>query len=271
MSLSEPDISSNVSLSNVSGPSQNTRALTFYGKRALLIGGSCELALALARTLMDAGIFTLLTYRSSEGQQRIIDALESFEDRYQTFHLDFSQRESLNHLPEHIGNELDYSVDFVQGDFESLIAAADDDRILHYFEENIAFRALMIKAIVRIMLKHKKGRLIFVSSAAAERANAGQGFYAAAKLASESLYRNVGLELGRRGITTLSLRPGYIDAGRGRPFMEQHHQDISRKVPIQRALDISEIIQSLLFFLSDGAAGFNAVNITLDGGLAAGK
>lgn len=239
--------------------------------KALLIGGSCELALALARLLMEAEILPVLTYRNGKGKKRIEQALDALGAPYQTIHLDFSKRATLNDLQDRIGKRLDYAVDFVQTDYESLIAAADDDQILRYFEENVGFRALMIKKIARIMMKRKKGRLLFVSSAAAERPNPGQGFYAAAKLASEALYRNLGLELGSRGITTLSLRPGYIDSGRGRSFIEQHAREVLRKVPLQRALSAMDIAQSLLFFLSDSAAGFNAVEITLDGGLTAGK
>lgn len=245
--------------------------LTFSGQRALLLGGSCDLAVILAQTMIDAGLFPLLTYRSRKGQEYIMEKLRAFEGRYRTFYLDFSRRESLNDLPAQIGNTLDFSVDFAQGDFETLIASADEELVYHYFAENVSFRAAAIKQIARIMLKRKKGRLIFVSSAAAGHPNPGQGFYAAAKLASEALYRNLGLELGSRGITTVSLRPGYVDAGRGRPYIQQHSESISRKVPIKRALSAQEVAQSLLFFLSECAAGFNAASIPLDGGLTAGK
>ena len=121
------------------------------------------------------------------------------------------------------------------------------------------------------MLKKKKGRLIFVSSTAADMPNPGQGFYAAAKLASEALYRNLGLELGDRGITTVSLRPGYIDSGRGREYIKTRGEDVLEMVPIKRALTGTEVAETILFLLSDSAAGFNATEISLDGGLTAGK
>jgi len=245
--------------------------LTFAGKRALLLGGSCELAVTLARAMIETELFPLLTWRSRKGRAYIDEKLQAYEGRYDTLHLDFSQRASLSALSERIAEEIDFSVDFAQGNFETLIASADEEQVYRYFEENISFRAAAIRKIARAMLKRKQGRLLFVSSAAAERPNPGQGFYAAAKLASEALYRNLGLELGNRGITTLCLRPGYIDAGRGRPYLQQHAKDIAAKVPIKRALSAREVAQSLLFFLSESAAGFNAACIPLDGGLTAGK
>ena len=121
------------------------------------------------------------------------------------------------------------------------------------------------------MLKKKRGRLVFISSSAAMRPNPGQGFYSAAKLASEALYKNLGLELGRRGITTVTLRPGYIDAGRGRHYLQAHEKEVLKMVPINRAISEREVAETILFLLSDSARGFNATEITMDGGLAAGK
>ncbi len=121
------------------------------------------------------------------------------------------------------------------------------------------------------MLKKRKGRLVFISSTAARRSNPGQGFYAAAKLASEALYRNMGIELGGRGVTAVIVRPGYVDAGRGKVYMEAEGGKILAKTPIKRVITQEEVAETILFLLSDGAAGINATEIAIDGGLTAGK
>jgi 3-oxoacyl-[acyl-carrier protein] reductase len=113
--------------------------------------------------------------------------------------------------------------------------------------------------------------MVYVSSAAAGRPHPGQGYYAAAKQASEALYRNVGLELSTRGVTAVTLRPGYIDAGRGLRYLEKKADDALAKVPLGRALKIDEVVDAIMFLLSDSAVGFNATILTMDGGLSAGK
>ncbi|MBW2145227.1 MAG: SDR family oxidoreductase [Deltaproteobacteria bacterium] len=203
--------------------------LQFSGDNALILGGSCDLAISLAGSMIESGLFPTLTWN------------------------------------------VDYLVDFVQGDFESLIASADEDDVYRYFAENISFSAEIIKKTARIMLTKKMGRLVYVSSSAAVKPNPGQGFYAAAKLASEALYRNLGLELGGHGVTTVTLRPGYIDEGRGKAFLMTHGPEVIGKVPIKRALCAAEIAEAILFYLSDSAGGFNATEISVDGGLTAGK
>ncbi len=245
--------------------------LNFSGNRALILGGSCDLAVSLAESMIGEGLFPILTYRNEEGQKTIMKRLQPLKNKYSLVYLDFSEHDSLKPLLQHIGQDLDFLVDFVQSDFESLIASADEDDVYRYFAENVSFRAVIIKQIARIMLTKKKGRFIYVSSSAATKPNPGQGFYAAAKLASEALYRNLGLELGRRGITAVTLRPGYIDEGRGRKFLMSDGEKALFRVPIKRAITVKEVAETILFYLSDSAGGFNATEISIDGGLTAGK
>jgi len=246
-------------------------SLHFSGTRALVLGGTCELALVLAQTMIESDLFPLLTYRDDKGLNTIREALRPFHGRYETCYLNFGDRDSLDSIFTQIGNDLNFLVDFAQGNYESLIAGADEESVYSYFMENISFRAEILKRVGRAMLKKRKGRLVFISSAAAARPNPGQGFYAAAKLASEALYRNMGLELGERGVTTVILRPGYIDAGRGRIYLQKQDRKILEMTPIKRAITGEEIAQTILFLLSDGAASIIGTEISMDGGLTSGK
>ncbi len=245
--------------------------LRFSGKQALVVGGSCELALRLSRGMIHAGLCPTLTYRNDTGLHAILERLQDCDGTYSTAYLNFADRDSLRTLFDLHVPALDYLVDFVQGDFESLIASGEEDDIYNYFSENIAFRAVLIKRAARLMLAKRKGRFVFISSSAAIKPNPGQGFYAAAKTASEALYRNLGIELAGRGITTVTLRTGYVDEGRGKKYLKHHDRTALEKVPIKRALTAKEISEAILFHLSDGATGFNATEINLDGGLTAGK
>ena len=245
--------------------------LTFSGNRALILGGTCELGVFLAKEMIKAGLFPILTYRNENGYKNILKQLQSVKGKYDTFYLDFTDRLSLKSLFSGIHDDLDFLVDFVQGNFENLVASADCDAVYRYFEENISFRAEILKMVARAMLKKKRGRLVFISSAAATRPNPGQGFYAASKLASEALYKNLGLELGSRGITTVTLRPGYIDAGRGKKYLQIKKDGPLCAVPVKRAVTCKELTETVLFFLSDSSRTFNAVEISMDGGLTSGK
>ncbi|NTW17715.1 MAG: SDR family oxidoreductase [Syntrophaceae bacterium] len=246
--------------------------LQFNGQNALILGGSCDLALTLAATMKEAKLHPILTFRNEKGRKKIDTRLSSFpKEAYDTLHLDFGDRETLKALLAQKGGDVEFVVDFAQDDFEDYVALAAEERVYQYFQNNISFRAELLKKISRIMMKRKRGRLVFVSSVAAARAKAGQGFYAAAKLASEALYKNLGIELGAKGITTVILRPGYIQAGRGKKYLESHNEEALQLVPTRRFLTEEEVAQAILFLLSESAAGFNATELTMDGGMTACK
>jgi 3-oxoacyl-[acyl-carrier protein] reductase len=243
----------------------------FTGNRLLILGGSCELAICLAEVAMQEGLFPVLTWRSEEGKLRIETRLQAFSGKYATAPFELGNRTALDALFEPTGVDFDYLVDFAQGNMESLIGSAAPDEIERYFSENVSFRAEVLRKASRAMLKKRRGRLIFISSSAACKPNPGQGFYSAAKLACEALYRNLGIELASRGITTMSLRPGYVDTGRGKKYLQTHQKEAMERVPTRKPLTCREVAEAILFFLSDHGSGFNATEVAMDGGLTAGK
>lgn len=245
--------------------------LEFSGRQALVAGGSCDLALDLAQIMMATGIRPILGYRSEPGRRRIVERLQSLAGGFDACSLDLAQAHQLNPQAVPWPGQIDYLVDFAQDDLEGLVAAADSARVRRSFDAQISGRAALLQQVSRRMLGRKSGRMLFVSSTAAASPNPGQGFYAAAKCASEALYRNLGLELAARGVTTVILRPGYIDTGRGRRYIRDKGPLAQERIPLGRPLTSTEVVQTIMFLLSDCARGFNATVLTMDGGLTAGK
>ncbi len=244
---------------------------TYRGKRALIMGGTCQMALDLARSLIDRNIFSIQTYRSPQGRETIETALRDRTGQYAVCPLDLARPEMLGELEGYLNQGLEYLVDFAQEDLEGLVASVDPIAMRNYLETNIAGRTAVMQRVARSMLAGRFGRMVHVSSIAAERPNPGQGFYAASKLAAEALYKNMGVELAARGITTVSLRPGYVDAGRGRDYLDSHAGAGLDKVPLGRTLSSQDVVDTIAFLLCDSATGINAAVVTMDGGLAAAK
>jgi 3-oxoacyl-[acyl-carrier protein] reductase len=233
----------------------------------LVMGGTCDLALSLAPMLMAKGIRPVMTWRDHTGRERIVSHLKDWQGQYETMRLDLNDIRSLEDL---IPRTFACLVDFAHGHYESFVSGADLERIGSYFAENVASRAILLKHVTRMMMAGKQGRLVYVSSSAAERPALGQGFYGAAKRASETLYQSCGLELGKRGITSVVLRIGYVDAGRGRFFLQDRPEAV-KQIPVERPLTAREVGETILFLLSPAACGINASILTMDGGMSAGK
>ncbi len=256
----------------------------------LIAGGSCELGLALGAALAADGVAVALTARDAAGAARIRAALptatvlrlrargpeqdatgQHFTPPPAIEHSD-AEDDTPETLPERaraaLGEAPRLFVDMLHSRFECLLAGADPADIDLWAARDIAFRARLLRAVSRSMLAVRDGRCVFVSSSAAERAAPGQGYYAAAKLAGEALYRAVGAELAPRGITACSLRLGWLDAGRGAPFLHARAADAPLP-PIGRTVAVAEAVQTLRFLLSAPAMAINATTLTCDGGFGA--
>lgn len=206
--------------------------LRYHKNIILIIGGSSEIGLKLAFLCINSNLFPVLTYRNKKGRDKIYSNLKD-KTKFETYYLKLNDFESLKKLP-----EVDYLVDISQSNYESLVINASEKFVEDYISCNITFKAFMLKQITEKMKSKKFGRLIYISSAAVERINPGQGYYAATKSAVETLYKTCGIELGGLGITTTILRPGYIDSGRGKEYLENQKGKVKKIIPINRLINI---------------------------------
>ena len=239
--------------------------VTYRGQTALILGGSCGIGLDLAGLLLAQGLRVVPTYASDRGRQAIADR---FPDLTSALHLDLADSSSDDSLAPVLSAGVDYLVDLAQADEEVLLAAASSLRAEAYFQAHISHRLRLITAVTRTMLARRFGRLLHVSSTAAALPAAGQGLYAAAKKAAESLYLSMGLELGTRGVTSLNLRLGLVDAGRGRRFLDSRGRDQDFAA---RIVSPDQVASTLCFLLSDQALALTCTTITMDAGLTAMK
>ena len=248
--------------------------MNLSGKHACILGASSDLGMAVAKTLSDADLRLTLSACSENGINRITSAFPTativglnLETVAQGTVIDTDK--TVDAALGSIASPA-YLVDCMQSDFEAFIAGAEPADIAQYMEANITGRAICLRHISRMMLANRFGRCLFISSTAAALPNSGQGFYAASKLAGEALYQNLGVELGGRGVTSCSLRLGYVLSGRGSKFIENNPQAVTRS-PAKRAVSPDEAARTVAFLLSDDARMINGTSITMDGGLTACK
>jgi 3-oxoacyl-[acyl-carrier protein] reductase len=242
--------------------------LSFPGNHALILGGSCRLGRETARLLADADVGVTITCRN---HGRIAEIQSQFDPHTRFVPLDFNYPEDLDPFMVQLEPSTEMVVDLVHGDLERLVGSVTDEEAFGYFQANVAFRAALLKRLARHMLGRRRGRLVYVSSTAAGCPNPGQGFYAAAKLACEGLYRNLGIEMAAKGISAVIVRPGYVDAGRGGRFVAGLGESNDGKLPSGWVLTAGQVAGQIVYLLSEQAQGLNATVVTLDGGLTASK
>jgi len=115
------------------------------------------------------------------------------------------------------------------------------------------------------MIATRWGRIINVSSVAAQTGNRGQTNYAAAKAGLHGATRSLALELASRGITVNTVAPGIIASPMSDDAFPK--EAIDRLVPMKRAGKPEEVAELIAFLASDRAAYISGQLIGINGGM----
>jgi 3-oxoacyl-[acyl-carrier protein] reductase len=123
----------------------------------------------------------------------------------------------------------------------------------------------------QMALKQRSGRIINVSSVAADHVNAGQTNYAASKGAVNSFTRALAVELGSRSVTVNAVAPGFIETDMSEAVRAKGGDFIAKKlVPLRRLGKPDDIAGVVAFLAGPAAAYVTGQVLTVDGGLSLG-
>ncbi|EAX48712.1 3-oxoacyl-(acyl-carrier-protein) reductase [Thermosinus carboxydivorans Nor1] len=123
------------------------------------------------------------------------------------------------------------------------------------------------KAVSRIMMKQKSGKIINMTSVVGIMGNAGQANYAAAKAGVIGFTKSMAKELAPRGITVNAIAPGFITTDMTAVLPEQVKAELSSKIPLGRLGTPDDVAAAVLFLASDFANYITGQTINVDGGM----
>src|SRR5947208_15059195 len=120
------------------------------------------------------------------------------------------------------------------------------------------------------MMGRRSGRIINVSSVAAEHGNPGQTSCAASKGAINSFTRALAVELASRGVTVNAIAPGFIETDMSAAVRNKAGELIKKMIPMRR-IGTPEDVARVAVFLAGPESGYvTGQGITVDGGLSLG-
>jgi 3-oxoacyl-[acyl-carrier protein] reductase len=125
---------------------------------------------------------------------------------------------------------------------------------------------LATRAVSKIMLKQKSGRIINIASVAGQMGNAGQGNYSAAKAGVIGFTKTVAKELASRGITVNAVSPGFIATDMTADL--KNTDEILKFIPLGRYGQPEDIAGMVRFLAVDPAAAYITGQVfNVDGGM----
>ena len=147
-----------------------------------------------------------------------------------------------------------------------LVRMSDDDwdRVLAVDLKSVF---LCTRAVLKYMLKQRRGRIISIASIVGLVGNPGQANYAAAKAGIIGFTRSVAREVASRGITVNAIAPGFIDTEMTQKLSHDQRQELMLLIPLGRLGSPDDVAAAVSFLASDEASYITGQVLTVDGGM----
>ena len=240
------------------------------GRVAVVTGGTRGIGLAIARLLADDGASVVVSGRDPGRLESAAKELEALGASALAVTADAGKREDADRLVEATRERfgrIDVLVNNAGITRDQLLVRMKDDDWDTVMETNLRGVFLMTRAVGKVMMRQKSGRMINISSTAGAMGNAGQVNYSAAKAGVIGLSKAAARELAHWNILVNVVAPGLIETDMTATISAEAREGLLQQVPLKRigtARDVAEVVR----FLAGDAAGYiTGQVIHVNGGL----
>ncbi len=255
--------------------------LDLTGKTALVCGSTQGIGKATAIELALLGANITLIARNEEKLQAVLDELPRRKgQKHRYLVIDFSKTNLIkSRIERHLSKypEAHILINNTGGPAGGAVIEASPEAFVQTFNEHVISAQILTQIIAPSMMKAGFGRIINVTSVGMKQPIVGLGVSNTIRGAMGSWAKSMANELGRFGITTNNVLPGYTTTGRLQKVNEMRaastnksiaevEQDLIKDIPIGRFTTPQETAAVIAFLCSPAAASVNGVSIPVDGG-----
>ena len=123
------------------------------------------------------------------------------------------------------------------------------------------------QAVLKPMIKQRRGRIINITSVVGQSGNAGQANYAASKAGLIGFTKALALEVASRNVTVNAVAPGLIETDMTRAIAGEAHAAWAEKIPLGRLGTPDDIAAAVCFLASDEASYITGHVLAINGGM----
>jgi len=240
------------------------------GDIAIVTGASRGIGKAIALALAKQGAIVVGTATSDAGAEAITVYLQQNVCKGVGLKLDVASRESIDAFIAHVQKEVGNPSILVNNagiTRDNLLMRMKDEEWDDIMQTNLASVFRMSKAVLRGMMKQKKGRIISIASVVGVSGNPGQTNYCAAKAGIIGFTKSLAQEVGSRNITVNAVAPGFIDTDMTKAISDDAKNALLAKIPLGRLGSPEEIANAVVFLASTGASYITGETIHVNGGM----
>jgi 3-oxoacyl-[acyl-carrier protein] reductase len=241
---------------------------------AIVTGGSRGIGRAIVKAFAGEGAKVACIYRGSQqAAEALAQEVQETGGTCRTFQCDvgkIDEAEKVARAVEELWGRLDILVNNAGIIKDDLFVRMEPEAWQNVLETNLGGTFNFCKAVGYTMMKQRRGRIINISSVAAEYVNPGQTNYAASKGAINAFTRALAVELAGRGVTINAIAPGFIETDMSEAVRNKAGDLIKKMIPMKRLGQPDDIAKVAVFLASSDAAYLTGQVITVDGGLSLG-
>ena len=240
-------------------------------KTVIITGASRGIGKGIAQLFSLQGANIAFTYRSSKEEAKLLEEeLRVHAGKVKSYQSDASDSEAAQKLIIDVLKDfgsIDVLVNNAGITKDGLLMRMSDEDFNNVMNINMKSVFNMTKAVLRPMLKQKKGSIINMSSVVGVKGNAGQANYSASKAAINGFTKSIALELGSRNIRCNAIAPGFIETEMTEALGEEVVQEWRSQIPLKRGGSPEDVANTTLFLASDMSSYVTGQVINVCGGM----
>jgi len=236
---------------------------------ALVTGASRGIGRAIAFALAQEGAKVVVNYSSSEAAaESVVAEIQQQGGEALALQADVSQTEQVDHLMEKTQEKwgkIDILVNNAGITKDNLLIRMKLEDWQAVLALNLTGVFLCTRAVGKLMLKQRRGRIINIASVSGQMGNPGQANYSAAKAGVIGLTKTLAKEFASRGITVNAVAPGFIETDMTHDLKAE---EILKLIPLGRFGKPEEVAQMVSFLASNPASAYITGQVfNVDGGM----
>ncbi|MFN7521451.1 MAG: 3-oxoacyl-ACP reductase FabG [Lysobacteraceae bacterium] len=238
------------------------------GEIALVTGASRGIGAAIADLFASKGATVIGTATTESGAAAIGERLKPLGGHGRA--LDVTDGAAVEALVEAIAKEFGAVTILVNNagiTRDNLLMRMKDEDWNAILDTNLSSIFRTSKAVMRGMMKARKGRIVNIASVIGVRGNAGQANYAAAKAGIIGFSKSMAREIGSRNITVNVVAPGFIETDMTRDLPDDAKAKMAEEIALGRLGSPQDIAEAVAFLASPAAAYITGETLHVNGGM----
>lgn len=242
------------------------------GKIALVTGASRGIGRAIALKLSDAGAKIAINFAGNLAKAEEVKAeIESHGGEALLVQGSVDNFEVVNNVVKKIvetWGTVDILINNAGITRDNLLIKMSESDFDEVIATNLKGVFNCTKAVTRMMMKNRSGRIVNLASVVGLTGNISQANYAAAKAGIIGFTKSAAKELATRGVTVNAIAPGFINTDMTAKLSEKIREESLNQIPMGKFGTPEDVANLAAFLVSDQAAYITGQVINVDGGLA---